>query len=56
MWTLLLGSAYAANPFLDAPADKPVSARFRGTEWGENIDEGEIALTALITTRVAKMS
>src|SRR6266576_6895138 len=49
-------SAYAANQFLDAPDDKPVSARFRGTEWGDNIDEGEIALTArAITTRIAKM-
>jgi len=50
-------SAHAANPFLDSPDDKPVSAKFRGTEWGENIDEGEIALTAsVITTRVAKIS
>ncbi len=50
-------SAFAANPFLDAPDDKPVSAKFRGTEWGDNIDEGEIALTArAITTRIAKMS
>jgi hypothetical protein len=54
---LLTVSAYSANPFLDAPDDKPVSAKFRGTEWGENIDEGEIALTAsVITTRVAKIS
>ena len=50
-------SAHAANPFLDSPDDKPVSAKFRGTEWGENIDEGEIVLTAsVITTRVAKIS
>src|SRR5438874_13635085 len=50
-------SAYAANPFLDAPHDKPVSANFRGTEWGEEIHEGEIALTArAITMRIAKMS
>jgi len=54
---LLTVSAYSANSFLDAPDDKPVSAKFRGTEWGDNIDEGEIALTArVITTRVAKMS
>src|SRR6266446_3756319 len=57
MSILLTVSAYAANPFLDAPDDKPVSAKFRGTEWGDNIDEGEIALTArAITTRVARMS
>ena len=54
---LLSVSAYAANPFLDASDDKPSSVKFRGTEWGNNIDEGEIALTAhVITTRVAKMS
>jgi hypothetical protein len=53
---LLTVSAYSANLFLDAPDEKPVSAKFRGTEWGDNIDEGEIALTArVITTRVAKM-
>ena len=57
MSILLTVSAYSANPFLDAPDDKPVSAKFRGTEWGDNIDEGEIALTArVITTRVAKTS
>ena len=57
MSILLTVSAYSANPFLDAPDDKPVSAKFRGTEWGDNIDQGEIALTArVITTRVAKMS
>ena len=56
MSILLTVSAYSANPFLDAPDDKPVSAKFRGTEWCDNIDEGEIALTArLINTRVAKM-
>ena len=55
--SLLPVSAFAANPFLDAPDDKPVSAKFRGTEWGDNINEGEIALTArMITTRVAKTS
>ena len=57
MSMLLTGSVYSANPFLDSPDDKPVSAKFRGTEWGDNTDEGEIALTArVITTRVAKMS
>src|SRR5207245_1170834 len=54
---LLAVSAYGANPFLDAPDDKPVSANFRGTEWGEEIQEEEIPLTArVVTTRVAKMS
>jgi hypothetical protein len=53
---LLLVSASAANPFLDACDDKPVFAKFRGTEWGDDIDEEEIPLMArVITTRVAKM-
>ena len=57
MSILLSVSAYGANPFLDSPDDKPVPAKFRGTEWGDKIDEGEIALTArAITTRIAKMS
>jgi hypothetical protein len=46
----------AANPFLDAPADKPMSAKFRGTEWGDEIQQDEIPLTArVVTTRLAKM-
>ena len=53
---LLAASAYAANPFLEAPNDRPVLARFRGTEWSNDIEEEEIPLTAqVITTRVAKM-
>ncbi|HEX8078301.1 MAG TPA: hypothetical protein VF511_10845 [Chthoniobacterales bacterium] len=54
-FSILFASAvYGANPFLDAPNDKPVSAQFRGTEWGENIP-GEIPLTArAVTTRLAK--
>ena len=54
---LLTGSADAANPFLAAPDDKPVTAEFRGTEWGDNISQEEIPLTAqVVTTRMAKMS
>src|SRR5947207_13935281 len=53
---LLSVSASAANPFLDAPDDKPASAKFHGTEWGDEIQQGEIPLTArIVTTRVAKM-
>src|SRR5437773_1228235 len=56
MSILMSVSAYGANPFLDARDDKPVSANFRGTEWGEQIQEEEIPLTArVVTTRVAKM-
>ena len=54
----LLASVYAhaANPFLNAPDDKPMSAKFRGTEWGDEIQQEEIPLTArVLTTRVAKM-
>jgi hypothetical protein len=53
---LLAVSAFAANPFLDAPDQKPVSAKFRGTEWGDEIGRGEIPLTArVVITRIAKM-
>jgi hypothetical protein len=53
-------SAYAANPFLDAKDDKPVSANFRGTEWNDQFPEHDIPhdipLTArVITTRIARM-
>src|SRR6266478_10053093 len=49
-------SAYATNPFLDAPDDKPISAKFRGTEWSDDTSNEEIPLTArVITTRLAKM-
>src|SRR6266540_2213366 len=53
---LLPVGVFAANPFLDAPDDKPVSAKFRGTEWSDEVSAGEIPLTArVVTTRVAKM-
>ena len=57
---MLTVSAYAANPFLDAKDDKPVSANFRGTEWNDEFPEHGIPhdtpLTArIITTRLAKM-
>jgi hypothetical protein len=50
-------SLFAANPFLDAKDDKPVSAKFRGTEWSDEIgQEKGIPLTArVVTTGVAKM-
>ena len=54
--SLLSVSGFAANPFLDAKDDKPVSAKFRGTEWGDEIQHDEIPLTArVVTTRIAKM-
>src|SRR5438034_2828806 len=57
MMSMLLGiTAFAANPFLDAKDDKPVSAKFQGNEWGDEIQEDEIPLSArVVTTRVAKM-
>jgi hypothetical protein len=56
MAILLSVSAYGANPFLDAPDDKPLSAKFRGTEWSDDTSNQEIPLTArVITTRLAKM-
>jgi len=49
-------SANGANPFLDAADDKPVFAKFRGTEWSEDTSNEEIPLTArVITTRLTKM-
>jgi len=57
--TMLLSlavSGYAANPFLNAPTEKPGAAKFRGTEWSEDIGEQDIPLTArVVTTRMAKM-
>ena len=51
------GSVLAANPFLDAKDDKPVSANFKGTEWNDENIDGEIPLSArVVTTRIAKMS
>jgi hypothetical protein len=56
MSILLAVPALAANPFLDAKDDQPISAKFRGTEWGNEIQQEEIPLTArVVTTRVAKM-
>lgn len=56
MSILLATSAFAANPFLDAKDDKPVSVNVRGTEWGDEIG-GEIPLTGkMIATRIATMS
>ncbi|PYJ68938.1 MAG: hypothetical protein DME76_10625 [Verrucomicrobia bacterium] len=53
---LLATPVYAANSFLDARDDKPTSARFRGTEWGDEIPQDEIPLTAqVVTTRIANM-
>jgi hypothetical protein len=54
--TLLAVSVHAANPFLDAKDDRPLSAKFRGTEWGDEIQQEEISLTArVVTTRLARM-
>src|SRR5437763_6968297 len=54
---LLAAPALAANPFLDAKDDKPVSANFRGTEWNDENIQGEIPLTArVVTTRIGQMS
>jgi len=54
--SLLPVSGFAANPFLDAKDDQPVAAQFRGTEWGDEIEEEEIPLTTrVVTTRVAKI-
>ncbi|HKP93333.1 MAG TPA: hypothetical protein VJS88_05510 [Chthoniobacterales bacterium] len=51
---LFVSATYAANPFLDAASDKPVSAQFRGTEWGEGLADDSPVTARLVTTRVAK--
>jgi hypothetical protein len=57
MSILFVAPAFAANPFLDAKDDRPVSANFRGMEWNDENIQGEIPLTArMITTRIASMS
>jgi hypothetical protein len=53
---LLAVPSYAANPFLNAKDNKPVSANFRGTEWSDDIGAEEISLTArLVTTCLVTM-
>ena len=56
MLLLIAVSGYAASPFLNTPDDSPVSAKFRGTEWSDDIGEEDVPLTAIVvTTRIAKM-
>ena len=56
MMSLLPVLGYAANPFLDASNDQPISAKFRGTEWSDDIGEEDVPLTArVVTTRIAEM-
>ena len=56
MSMLMSAAALAANPFLNAKDDKAVSATFRGSEWGDEIQKHEIPLTArVVTTRIANM-
>ena len=56
MMSLLPVLGYAANPFLDASDDQSTSAKFRGTEWSEDIGEKDIPLAAtVVTTRITKM-
>ena len=56
MSIFLSASVYAANPFLNAQDNKPVSANFRGMEWNDENIQGEIPLSAqVITTRIAQM-
>jgi hypothetical protein len=46
--------ALAANPFLDVASDKPVTAQFRGTEWGEGLAEDSPLTARVATTRLAR--
>lgn len=52
---LFPAGALAVNPFLAAANDKPVSAKFSGTEWNDNYGTKEFPLTAkVVTTRIAQ--
>lgn len=52
---LLPDSSLAANPFLSATDDKPVSAHFSGTEWSDDYGTKEFPLSAkVVTTRIAQ--
>jgi hypothetical protein len=54
---LMAAPTFAANPFLDAKDNKPVSANFRGTEWNDDYINGDIPLIGrMVTTRIASMS
>lgn len=45
-----------ANPYLSAADDKPVTAAFSGTEWGDDIGPKERPITArVVTTRLAAL-
>ena len=56
MSILLAVPVFAANPFLNAKDDKPVSANFGGTEWNDEYINGDIPLTArMVMTRIATM-
>lgn len=53
---LLTHGVQGANPFVDAPDNKPARAEFRGTEWGDAISEEKLPLAAtVVTTRIGKM-
>jgi hypothetical protein len=56
MMSFFLVFGCAANPFLDASSDQPISTKFRGTEWSDDIGQEDIAVSArVVTTRIAKM-
>ena len=52
---LLAAPVFAANPFLDAKDDKPVSTEVPGTEWGDEIGENIPLSGKMVTTRIANM-
>ena len=54
---VLSANAFAANPFLSASDDKPISAKFAGTEWSDAIGSKDLPLSArVVTTRIAQAS
>jgi len=50
------GPGLAANPYLTAKGDQPVTAEVRGKEWNDEYIDGDIPLTMrMVTTRIASM-
>jgi len=51
----LLSNTLAVNPYLSAPDEKPVSAKFAGKEWSDETGGKELTLSArVVTTRIAQ--
>ena len=48
---MLVPLGFAANPFLSAKSNEPVSAKFKGTEWNDEFEKEEYAWSTRVTTQ-----